>query len=137
VTALLLAASAGRAAGFDIATPPVALAAVGALAPLLGAFVPNLKDGQGRALVLLGGGALAVFGVLSTGVADGFVGGAGEGFGNWWTNPTLPADVAPEVLRFAIALAFGAGAGILAGSLAGSTTEADLAELGLTDDDAA
>ena len=127
VTALLLGAEFGRAPGFDIATPPVALVAVGALAPILGAAVPSLREGQQRALLLLGGFALFAFGVLATGVADDLVGGAGEGFGNWWTNPTLPADVAPAVLRYAIALATGLGAGLVAGILADPSD--DLAEL--------
>ena len=127
VVGLLLAAEAGRAPGFDIATPPIALAAVGALAPVLGAGVQTLREGQQRALLLLGGLALFAFGFLATGIADDLVGGAGEGFGNWWTNPTLPADVAPTVLRYAIALATGLGAGLLAGVLADPS--ADLAEL--------
>lgn len=115
VTGLVLASTVGRAPGFDIATPPVALAAVGALAPLLGAAVPNLREGQRRGLQLLGAAALFAFGVLATGVADGLIGGPGEGFGNWWTNPTLPTDVAPTVLRYAIAVSTGLAAGHFVG----------------------
>lgn len=127
IVGLLLASTAGRAAGFDVATPPIALAAVGAVAPLLGVFVPSLREGQQRGLVLLGAGALFAFGVLATGVADGLVGGAGEGFGNWWTNPTLPADAAPAALRFAIGAATGLAAGLFAGTVADPS--ADLAAL--------
>lgn len=131
-TALLLAANAGRAVGFEIATPPIALAGLGAVAPLLGSLVPTLKDGQRRGLLLLGGAAILAFGVLATGIADGLLGGPGEGFGNWWTNPTLPVDTAPEVLRAAIAVATGLGAGLLAAVL--SDPSDDLAELeGLAD----
>ena len=127
VLGLLLAAEAGRAPGFDIATPPVALVAVGATAPMLGAGVSTLRSGQQRMLLLLGGVALFSFGILSTGVVDGLVGGAGEGFGNWWTNPTLPADTAPTLLRYAIAVATGLGAGVFAGVLVDAS--ADLVEL--------
>ena len=118
ITGLVLASTLGRPVGFDIATPPVALAAVGAVAPLLGAVVPGLRDGQRRALQLLGAGSLVAFGVLATGLADGLVGGPGEGFGNWWTNPTLPTDVAPTLLRYAIAASTGLGIGFFAGVVA-------------------
>lgn len=127
VVGLLVAAEAGRAPGFEIATPPIALAGVGAVAPLLGAMVASLRDGQRRGLLLLGGGAMVVFGLLATGLADELVGGAGEGFGNWWTNPTLPADVAPSLLRWAIALSTGLGAGLFAAVVGDSSS--DLAEL--------
>lgn len=118
ITGLVLASTVGRPVGFDIATPPVALAAVGAVAPLLGATVGGLREGQRRALQLLGAGALLAFGVLATGIVDGLLGGPGEGFGNWWTNPTLPTDVAPTVLRYAIAVGTGLAAGCIAGVLA-------------------
>lgn len=127
VVGLLVASEAGRAPGFDIATPPIALAAVGAVAPILGATVGGLRDGQQRALLLLGGLAVFSFGVLSTGVADEVVGGAGEGFGNWWTNPTLPADILPSLLRYTIAAATGLGAGLFI-ALA-TDPSSDLAEL--------
>lgn len=127
ITGLVLASTTGRPVGFDIATPPIALAAVGAVTPLLGASVRSLKEGQQRGLELLGAVALFVFGVLATGVADGFVGGPGDGFGNWWTNPTLPTDVAPTVLRYAIAASTGLAAGFFAGVLV--DPEADLAAL--------
>ena len=127
IVVLVLASTTGRPAGFDVATPPIALAAVGAVAPLLGASVAGLRAGQRRALELLGAAALVAFGVLATGVADGLLGGAGEGFGNWWTNPTLPTDVAPVVLRHAIAASTGLAAGFLLGVVADPT--ADLAAL--------
>lgn len=114
---LLIAAGVGRAAGFDLATPPVALVGVGAVAPLLGATVGSLADGQRKALVVLGGAALTVFGLLSTGALDQLVGGAGGGFGSWWLRPTLPADVAPGVLRLAMAAATGLGVALVATQL--------------------
>ncbi len=117
VTALLVAAGVGRAAGFDLAAPPVALAGVGAVAPLLGATVGSLAEGQRKALILLGAGALVVFGVLSTGALDQLVGGQDGGFGSWWLRPTLPVDVAPALLRYAMAAATGVGLGILATQL--------------------
>ncbi len=123
IVGLLLATRIGRAPGFDVATPPIALAAVGAFAPILGATVTSLREGQQRALLLLGGASMFAFGLLSTGIADGLVGGAGEGFGNWWTNPSLPADVAPTVLRYAIATATGLGAGLVAGLLADPSSD--------------
>ena len=127
ILGIVLASTTGRPVGFDIATPPIALAGVGAVAPVLGAFVPSLKEGQQRGLLLLGGAALFAFGLLATGLLDGLVGGAGEGFGNWWTNPTLPTDVAPTVLRYAIALGTGLGAGLVAGVLVDPS--ADIAAL--------
>ncbi len=123
IAGLVVASTSGRPVGFDIATPPIALAAVGALAPLLGATVGSLKEGQQRGLQLLGAGSLFAFGVLATGLADGFVGGPGEGFGNWWTNPTLPTDVAPTVLRYAIAASTGLAAGFFAGVVADPDAE--------------
>lgn len=142
ITALVLASTTGRPVGFDIATPPIALAAVGAVAPLLGATVGSLKEGQQRGLQLLGAVALFAFGLLATGLVDGFVGGPGEGFGNWWTNPTLPTDVAPTVLRYAIAASTGLAAGFFAGVLADPTAdmaalEAELRTTPLEDDDGA
>ncbi len=139
VTGLVVASTTGRPVGFDIATPPVALAAVGALAPLLGATVRSLKEGQARALQLLGAASLFAFGLLATGLADGFVGGPGEGFGNWWTNPTLPTDVAPTVLRYAIAASTGLAAGFFAGVLVDpdaemAALEAELRTTPLEDD---
>lgn len=130
VVGLLVASEAGRAPGFDIATPPIALMAVGALAPVLATAVPSLRQGQQRTLLLLGGLATVTFGLLATGVADGLVGGAGEGFGNWWTNPTLPADIAPTLLRYSIAAATGLGAGLFAAVVSDSSD--DLAELETT-----
>lgn len=127
IVGLVVASTVGRPVGFDIATPPIALAGVGAVAPLLGAFVPGLKEGQQRGLLLLGGASLFAFGLLATGLVDGLVGGAGEGFGNWWTNPTLPTDVAPTILRYAIALGTGLGAGLVAGVFVDPS--ADIAEL--------
>ena len=127
IVGLLLASTTGRATGFDIATPPIALAAVGAVALLLGATVGSLREGQQRGLLLLGALALFAFGLLSTGIVDGFIGGPGEGFGNWWTNPTLPTDVVPTVLRYAIAASTGLAAGLFAAVVADSS--ADLATL--------
>ena len=127
VVGLLVASEAGRAPGFAIATPPIALMAVGALAPVLAVAVPSLREGQQRTLLLLGGLTVVAFGVLATGVADGLVGGAGEGFGNWWTNPTLPADIAPTLLRYAIAVVTGLGTGLFAAVV--SDSSGDLAEL--------
>ena len=127
IVGLVLASTVGRPVGFDIATPPIALAAVGAVAPLLATTVGGLRDGQRRALQLLGNGALVAFGLLATGVVDGLVGGTGEGFGNWWTNPTLPTDVAPSLLRVAIAATTGLAAGSFIATLL--DTEADRAAL--------
>ena len=81
------------------------------------ATVGSLAEGQRKALVLLGAGALVVFGVLSTGALDQLVGGQDGGFGNWWLRPTLPADVAPGLLRLSLGLATGTGIGILATQL--------------------
>lgn len=123
VTAVLVAAGIGRPALFDVATPPVVLAAVGAAAPLLGSFVASLRDTQRRGLILLGAISLVVFGVLATGLLDPLLGGGGTGeggFGNWWLRPTLPIDVLPGVLRLAVALATGLGVALLADIVAGS-----------------
>lgn len=120
-TALLVATSVGRAAGFEVATPPVALVAVGAVVPLLGAGVGSLREGQRRGLVVLGGLALLVFGLLSTGLLDALLGGGdlGEGgFGNWWLRPTLPVDVLPGLLRFAIVAGTGVGAALVVATAA-------------------
>lgn len=127
VAGLLLASQVGRAPGFDIATPPLALVIVGAAAPMLGAAVSGVRDGQRRGLMLLGALAFLAFGILSTGVADGLVGGPGEGFGNWWTNPTLPADTGPMLLPFAIAVGTGLSVGLFAAIV--SDHSGDLAEL--------
>lgn len=133
---LLLAAQVGRPPGFDIASPPLALAVVGAVTPVLGTTVPGLRDGQRRGLVLLGGLSLFAFGILCTGIADDLVGGPGEGFGNWWTNPTLPTGMAPTLLRYAIATGTGLSAGLFAATVSDSSDDLAVLETSARPSDA-
>ena len=139
-TTVVVLAGLGQPVGFELATPPVALAAVGAVLPLLATTVPSVRDGQRQLLVGLGAAALLVFGVLATGLLDTLVAGDAVegGYGNWWLRPTLPLDLAPGLLRYAIAAGTGVGAGLL-GALAASAlaVPGGLDGLDGLDDDAA